>query len=220
MSIIIYSLKALFNLLTEGFMKIDSIRRLSLDELKALHRECIRRDFPKNEVRPYSMVKRLASNNLYIAYGAYCNNTLIAYATFFNLPDSPVTLLDYLAVQPEHRGTGIGSSFIGEFKSIVKNEFPHSRVIAIECESPQYATSTADKATREKRINFYIRNGAVITQSTLYAFGVNYNLLAVYLDNSRQTLKLGEGVYNLYLYGFKNLLKGFAKKHLKYFDAQ
>lgn len=201
-------------------MRIDNIRRLSLDELKTLHRECIKRDFPKNEVRPYSMVKRLANNKLYIAYGAYCNNSLIAYATFFNLPESPVVLLDYLAVQPEYRGNGIGSSFISEFKDIVKREFPYSSVIAIECENPQYATTSKEKSTREKRIDFYIRNGAVVTESTLYAFGVNYNLLAVYLDNSKQKLSLGESVYNLYLYGFKNLLKGFAEKNLKYFDAQ
>lgn len=201
-------------------MRIDNIRKLSFDELKLLHRQCIKRDFPKNEVRPYSMVKRLANDMLYIAYGAYCNNTLVAYATFFNLPESPVVLLDYLAVQPEHRGTGIGSSFISEFKAIVKKEFPHSSVIAIECENPQYATTLEEKATREKRINFYIRNGAIVTESTLYAFGVNYNLLAVYLDNSKSKLKLGESVYRLYLYGFKNLLKGFAEKNLKYFDAQ
>lgn len=200
-------------------MKIDNIRRLSFDELKLLHRDCIKRDFPKNEVRPYSMVKKLANEKLYIAYGAYCNNKLVAYATFFNLPESPVVLLDYLAVQPQYRGTGIGSSFFSEFKGIVKKEFPYSSVIAIECENPQFATSTKDKATREKRINFYIRNGAVITQSTLYAFGVNYNLLAVYLDNSKQKINLGESVYKLYLYGFKNLLKGFAEKNLKYFDT-
>ena len=201
-------------------MKINNICKLHSDELCLLHKECIKRDFPKNEVRPYSMIKRLEKNNLYVAYGAYCNNELVAYATFFNLPESPVVLLDYLAVQPQYRGKGIGSSFFIEFNEIVKSEFPHSKVLAIECENPQYATDINDKVTREKRIDFYIRNGAFLTESKLYAFGVNYNLLAVYLNNDKPKINLGKSVYELYLYGFKKPLKSFAKKHLKYFDAQ
>ena len=201
-------------------MKIDNIRKLQPDEIRILHKECIKRDFPKNEVRPYSMVKRLVKNNMYISYGAYSDNQLITYATFFSTPqDDTVVLLDYFAVQPQHRGTGIGSSFFVQFKEIVQNEFPNAKVIAIECENPQFASTPQDRTSREKRINFYKQNGAVITQSKLFAFGVNYNLLAVYLDDTKPMLTLGKSVYNLYLYSFRKPLKHFVKKKLKCFDA-
>lgn len=200
-------------------MEIDNIRKLQPNEVYLLHKECIRRDFPKNEVRPLSMVKQLVRKKLYISYGAYINNTLVAYAIFFNLPENPVVLLDYLAVQPQYRGTGIGSSFFTRFKDIVKIEFPKAKVIVIECEHPQYTSNVQDKTIREKRINFYKQNGANLTASEFYSFGVNYNLLAVYLDNSKPTLSLGKSVYDLYLYGFNKLFKGFAKKNLRYFDA-
>lgn len=200
-------------------MKIDNIRKLQPDELRSLHKECIKRDFPKNEVRPYNMVKRLVKDKLYVAYGAYKDNKLIAYATFFNIPQDTVVLLDYLAVQPQYRGTGIGSNFFVKFKDIVKSEFPSAKVIAIECENPQYASSTQDKKAREKRINFYKQNGAIITESNLFAFGVNYKLLAVYLDDNKPTLNLGRSVYDLYLYSFSKPLKKFVKNKLKYFDA-
>ena len=199
-------------------MEITNIRRLSFEELCSIHENCIQRDFPKNEVRPLSMVKRLAKKGLYIAYGAYNNNKLIAYATFFNLPNNPVVLLDYLAVQPQHRGTGIGSSFLREFKGIVKAEFKHAQIIAIECENPEFSTTKQEKLIREKRISFYKQNGASLTNSKLYAFGVNYNLLALQLEKSNTGLQLGKSVYDLYLYGFSFLLKPLAKNYLKHFD--
>lgn len=165
------------------------------------------------------MVKHLVNRKLYVAYGAFSNNKLIAYATFFSLSNNPVVLLDYLAVQPQYRGTGIGTSFFEKFKDIAKAEFPTTKVIAIECENPIYATNATDKISREKRISFYTQNGAVLTESRLYAFGVNYNLLAVYLDNNKPKLNLGKNVYNLYLYSFNKLLRIFVRNKLKYFDA-
>ncbi len=199
-------------------MNITSIRRLDFEELCLLHKNCIQRDFPKNEVRPLSMVKRLAKKGLYIAYGAYNENVLIAYATFFNLPNGSVVLLDYLAVQPQHRGKGIGSSFFKEFKSIVKSEFTNAKLIAIECENPEFSTTNKEKLIREKRIAFYKQNGARLTNSKLYAFGVNYNLLALQLENNSSFLPLGKSVYELYVYGFNILLRGLAKKYLRYYD--
>ncbi len=199
-------------------MKITTIRKLDFIEVCVLHKNCIQRDFPKNEVRPLSMVKRLIKKGVYTAYGAYNENTLIAYATIFSLPDSPVVLLDYFAVQPQYRANGIGSSFFKELKSVVKTEFKNAKVVAIECENPEFSTTKQEKLTREKRISFYKQNGAILTDSKLYAFGVNYNLLALQLENSNHNLPLGKCVYDLYLYGFNALLKGFAKGHLKYYD--
>lgn len=199
-------------------MEITSIRKLDFEEVCLLHKNCIQRDFPKNEVRPLNMVKKLFKKGLYIAYGAYNNSTLIAYATFYNLPSNPVVLLDYLAVQPQHRGSGIGSSFLKDFKSIVKSEFTNAKIIAIECENPEFSKTEQEKLTREKRIDFYTKNGAILTNSKLFAFGVNYKLLALKLENKSENLPLGKGVYDLYLYGFNPLLKVFAKKYLSYND--
>lgn len=200
-------------------MKIDNIRKLQPNEIQQLHKECIQRDFPKNEVRPYKMVKRLVNKKLYVVYGAFSNNTLISYATFFSLPNNPVVLLDYLAVQPQYRGTGIGTEFFKNFKDIVKAEFPNAKVIVIECEDPSYATNYNDKIAREKRIRFYTQNGALLTENRFFAFGVNYNLLSVYFDSNKPKLNLGKSVYDLYLYSFNRIFRILVKNNLKYFDA-
>lgn len=201
-------------------MEITNIRRLSFEELCSIHENCIQRDFSKNAVRPLKMVQKLAKKELYIAYGAYNNNTLIAYATFYSFPDSPVVLLDYFAVEPQYRGKGIGSSFFREIriKGIVKSEFKHAKILAIECENPDFAKNDQEKQTDIKRTTFYTQNGAILTDSKIFAFGVHYRILYIKLDSSYNHSELGKSVYDLYLYGFNPFLKGFAKKCLNYSD--
>ena len=203
-------------------MKINTIKRLNLDEIKQLHKQYMVNDFPKNELRPYPMIKHLYNKQQYAVFGAYSEDKLIAYSCFLLSEKSSLILLDYFAVIPPLRGTGLGSEFIKELPKIIQTHYKHINNIVIECENPNMAENIQEQETRNRRISFYKKNGAVVSKCGWYAFGVDYILLALPVCNKDNIIPnnttLGEAVYRLYLSGFSILSKPIAKKNLRYYS--
>ncbi len=207
-------------------MKIDIIKQLPLAEIKQLHKKYMVNDFPRNELRPYVTIQHLYFKQQYVVFGAYIGDELIAYSCFLLSQKSPVILLDYFAVVPQLRGTGLGSQFIQQLPQIVQTHYSHINTIVIECENPTMAENKKEKEIRNRRIGFYQKNGAVMSQCGWYAFGVDYILLFlpvcdkqsdVHIIKSDYTT-LGKAVYQLYLSGFSLLSKPMTKKNLKYYS--
>jgi hypothetical protein len=71
-------------------------------------------------------------------------------------------LLDYFAVKKEYRNQGIGSGFIKDISKITKME---NKAFVLEVEDPKEGK---DIKTREKRIQFYRRNGAKVLKDAPY----------------------------------------------------
>ncbi len=152
---------------------MPGIRGLDLKALKKVYRQYIRKDFPRQELRPWFGMERAMKRGKYKAYGYYGKHHLLAYATFYFCKDHPYALLDYLAVVPGLRGRGVGSAFL-------KNLLPHipvKRGIFIEAESPTSTDNAEEKRIRKRRVAFYEKNGAVPTGVNCRLFGVDYNLL-------------------------------------------
>ncbi|MCD8145802.1 MAG: GNAT family N-acetyltransferase, partial [Clostridiales bacterium] len=108
-------------------------------------------------------------------WGAYRGGTLTGYYVLAQAPQTPALLLDYLAVLPQFRRTGCG----GEILRHLRETLPEGKYLLIESENPQGATDPADLSIRERRVNFYRRNGAALSPVTVRLFGVEYVLLAL-----------------------------------------
>ncbi len=93
---------------------MPDIRQLTLEELRQIYRTYMREDFPLMELRPWFSIGRAWEREEYSAYGYYDEDRLIAYAAFYSCGGDPHILMDYLAVVPDLRGRGIGSSFLAE----------------------------------------------------------------------------------------------------------
>lgn len=151
------------------------IKKLELEELKRIYKEYIREDFPRNERRPISAMAKMTKEGKYASYGLYNEDDLLAYACYILLEDEDYALLDYFAVIPGLRGNGIGSGFLQDLKKFV----PVKKGTFIEAESPDSAKDSDEMQIRRKRIDFYLSNGAMMTNSKCQLFGVDYNILYI-----------------------------------------
>ena len=181
---------------------VNVLKKIGLDELRIIYKEHIRKDFPIGERRPLFGMTKLQKAGRYDCYGYYQENILVAYACYILTPNGSYALLDYFAVVPELRGKGIGSEFLRSLNGNVSAKCG----VFIEAESPDSAKSEDERQTRERRIRFYLSNGAELTNTRCLLFGVDYNILFISTDdvaNTREKAAQHHAVEELYreLYG-------------------
>ncbi|MBQ9977193.1 MAG: GNAT family N-acetyltransferase [Clostridia bacterium] len=143
---------------------------LNSEEIKNIYNKYMVKDFPPDELKPLSSMMDMLSRGIYDCYGLYEEEKLLAYAYLTVLDD--FILVDYLAVVPELRGSGIGSKLLCELKNIIRD-----KTIIIECENPDFATDPQDKTTKIRRIDFYKRSGFVLSGVLSRLFDVEYVIL-------------------------------------------
>lgn len=170
------------------------VRKVSYKEFEKIYKGKIKRDFPPLETRPLSAIKKLFDKDMYfcLVMTDQTGNT-DAYACFLKSEKTTSVLLDYYAVEPQKRGTGIGSKFI---KEIVKNVDCDG--ILIESEMPSKAKSRDDKIIRERRIAFYQNNGARLSKYGWRAFCVDYNLLWLPVKKELCDRNIGKEILSIY----------------------
>ena len=122
-----------------------SMRETVCDEIKSLYET----SFPPNEWRPFS--------DLYHDFGDKCellafydDRTFIGSAIMLTFGD--ITHIMYLAVKPELRDRGCGSMILEHIRML----YPRQRIIA-DLEDPE--NDFPNQSQREKRIDFYRKNG-------------------------------------------------------------
>lgn len=161
--------------------------QLTLPEGKRIFDTHMARDFPAAEIKPWEIMEKLYRNGYYDMLAAELDGKMVGYAWQFR-PGGDVVLVDYLAVFPEYRGTGIGKRILqamGEYyqeKLILESEFPD--------EAP-------DRSMAERRLGFYRRSGFEITGVQVRLFGVRFHILAQ--GGDQNTKSHMEQIYNAML---------------------
>lgn len=159
----------------------------------ALYREHIVRDFSANERRPLFSIRQLLRKGRYTCWRMVRDGEMAAYACFVHNTETSSVLLDYYAVMPHMRGTGIGSKFLASLRGVVDVDG-----IIIESEMPSHAQDAEDMQIRTRRIAFYERNGAELSTLGWYAFGVDYNLLWLPVRRPMNQGAMGKDIQQLY----------------------
>lgn len=171
-------------------------KKLSLEEARAVYIGCAHRDFPSNELKPFSMIERLYNNGCYECYGFYRqeDDMLCAYAFMMADTDMNMLLLDYFAVCEELRGKGYGSLAL----KILKQDFTTWNGIIFEVEDDETAESEEEAYIRRGRIAFYEKNGVVMTEERSHAFGVDYKLMVMDLADKAAGEQVGNKITSVY----------------------
>ena len=154
-------------------------KALTQEEIIAVYDAWGPRHFPDSELKPLSSVKMLLEQGQYSGYGLFdgsgaAEGGMLGYALLMHDKDKGKMLLDYYAFLEEHRCRGLGSVFLHEIQR--QGDFPGC---FIECEAPETADCREQRELRERRIRFYERNGAVLTQVRAQLFGVTYRMLVL-----------------------------------------
>ena len=147
-------------------------RELETDERENWYHAHICRDFPADEVKPFETLESLIQKGKYHCYLFFDESGAAAYA--YTMTEGRFTLLDYLAVEPERRGKGIGSAVLTILTGTL---VPNGNTMLIEAENPACAQDLSDRTIRLSRVRFYKGAGMKMTEVLENTFGVEYRIL-------------------------------------------
>lgn len=142
-------------------------------QIIALYESALRRDFPPSELKSLSSILNMLRKGTYDVLGAFQGDRLIAYALLYRPKEGRSVLLDYLAVEPDVRNQGIGSMLLFQLREYYCEM---ADVLMIECERPKAAP---DEDEARKRIRFYTKAGAKLTNVRIWLFDVEYSILVL-----------------------------------------
>lgn len=175
-----------------------SLRMLQVGEAKAVYIGHAHRDFPSNELKPFSMIEKLWQQGCYRCYGFYedtgSGQELRAYAFTMADTSTRMLLLDYFAVCEEVRGKGYGAAAI----ALLKETCVEWDGIIFEVEDDDEAFTEEERQIRRRRIAFYEQNGVILTKEKSYAFGVDYKLMVLCLGSENAGEELGKKISSIY----------------------
>ncbi|MCM1175745.1 MAG: GNAT family N-acetyltransferase [Blautia sp.] len=165
-------------------------------EAEAVYRERGSRDFPSNELKPFSMIQELINSGCYECCGFYKRekDALCAYAFMMADADADMLLLDYFAVCEEVRGKGYGSAAL----RLLKANYTNWNGMIFEVEDDDAAGTEAERQLRQRRIAFYERNGVVMTKQKSRAFGVDFKLMVMGLGGAAAEDNVGYFLESMY----------------------
>ena len=171
-----------------GEKKEMEMKKLSLDQMREIYDLRMTEDFPDNERRPFSGIVSLFGRGEYEGWGLYEEEALLAYAFLVReiWQGKPCYLVDYIAVDRERRGSGIGACLLKELKEVLAG----AGCVFGEVENPDYAKTPEEKEEMERRIRFYLGNGFRDTGACEWLYHVEYMLLELPLsgDHTRDEI--------------------------------
>lgn len=147
--------------------------------------------FPPEEYLSPNKLVEMAQSDTFDFLALFDKNTFIGFMvvqTYKNL-----AYLFFLAIEPNYRSLGYGSSAIDTLKHLYPNK---KHVVDFE----MIDSSASNNAQRIRRKNFYLRNGYKETGLFLSYFGVDYEVLCSDNDFDSQVFK--EMMANMQIDGF------------------
>ena len=145
----------MYNLVME-FLEGKSLSRSQLSQL----REIYEKSFPESERLDFQILLDTVHTQNRVLYIAKEKEDVLGFAIINRLQCSIACLLEYIAVKEGNRSQGIGTAFLDYLVRIISN-WENAEGILLEVE-PMEGAPPDEVAIRERRIKFYLRNGASI----------------------------------------------------------
>ena len=173
-----------------------TLRRLNLKQAAQIYTEYMTQDFPRDELKPFSMIEAASARGEYECLGFYAGSQLCGYA--FLLQHGSEYLLDYFAVCAALRGSGFGSRML----QMLREQYRDAAAFLIESENPDYAKDAAALSERQRRLRFYLHAGCTDTGVTARVFGVEYRILELPLSGTHPQ----DAIRTVYMQLYRSLL--------------
>ena len=153
------------------------IRQVDISTAEGIYERFLKNDFPRNERKPFRVIRRMMEQNRYQVYASYIKEELAGYAFLAveQKENRQIGLLDYFAVLSEKRHRGIGTKFLKK----LFNELETFQYILIESESITDNCSDEEVRIRRDRFRFYGHCGALHTDVHIELFFVRYDIFAM-----------------------------------------
>lgn len=118
--------------------------------------------FPPAEREPIECLTNLQVEKKRILFVVYQDNTIVGFASVRRFNDRSLLFLDYFAIKKEARNSGIGGRVLNLIATDLRR-FRAAQALIWEVESPADSSGEV-KHLRERRIQFYLRNGARLVE--------------------------------------------------------
>ncbi|MCX4319945.1 hypothetical protein AALB52_17165 [Lachnospiraceae bacterium 38-14] len=189
----------------EEFMDTENrndykIYPLTWEEIEKLYHTNMQQDFPAPEIKPFGMIEDLHQRGLNKVYGLFGKGEreLSAYAVFEAANEGNVWLLDYFAVERKKRSLGLGSVFLTQLRDVLK-ETTDTEAVFLEIERIDKAPDEKQRLIRERRKNFYLKNGLIETNVfTVADGGLDYEILCLPVQKQIMGQAAGEKMKQIY----------------------
>lgn len=162
------------------------LRELTLDQIGVLYKTRLEKDFPPLERRPLSYIRKMYEKGEYEGLAlvdeggtdkAESFDVVNVLAYIFLIREEPfgkpMYLVDYIAVDREKRGLGLGTILLKKLSEYLAG----AECVFGEVENPDYAESPEEKEEMERRIRFYLRSGIRDTGASVLLYHVEYRFL-------------------------------------------
>ena len=136
-------------------------RRLQEAALRRFKQIYLKSFSPSERVDFRKLLGRIAEGKEWL-FGAWSEGELLGFAVTIPLPGTDAHFLDYLAVAPQFRNHGIGSTLLGAIRRQLRAAGNASGII-LEVKPDDHPRET-ENALRKRRIEFYRRNGARLVE--------------------------------------------------------
>ena len=139
-----------------------------LGEIKSLYE----RAFPPSEKKPFALILKKRDTGEMEIYAIVGDSGEFLGLAIFIL-EGRLALLDYLAIEEDKRGSGVGSAVIRE----IGRMFPE-KVLLLEIEDPE-ENDADNTAERVRRFGFYTRLGLRPMPYKVWLFGVKMLIMTL-----------------------------------------
>lgn len=118
--------------------------------------------FPPSEREPIECLTHLEVETKRLLFVVQDKNDILGFASVRRFNDRSLLFLDYFAIAREVRNAGIGGAVLRLIAAALRR-FRAARALIWEVQSPADASGEAQRL-RERRIAFYLRNGARLVE--------------------------------------------------------
>lgn len=145
---------------------------LSEKQIKAVYTDEFKKDFVKEELKPWRVMKKLFRDGYLDGFGMFDKGKMIACALLVKKYDR-VVLLDYLDVFAPYRHKGVGTEFI----RLLKERYKDYSALICEAETDENIESDIIRQSRVRRLEFYYNNGFTPTEFRVNMYGSRMKVL-------------------------------------------
>ena len=169
---------------------------LSKEEVKDIYNNRMVMDFPRDELKPLSIIYNALDKGEYACLGLTEGEKILGYA--FLAKGGGDYLVDYLAVDSKRRNEGLGGCML----RLMREMLHEADSVILEVEDPDFAEDEEQRTLRRSRMAFYLRNGLEETGVTARCFGVPFIILEMGIRSRHSDDRIRE----LYKEHYKRLL--------------
>jgi len=118
--------------------------------------------FPPSERHPDEIIRKRVNQGFNKLLVGRIQDEVVFMALLWPLENTDFILLDYMATKDTHQSQGIGSAFIKQMRDVLLH---NNKRFVMEVENVEHGDNPEQ---REKRLDFYTRNGAKALKGVRY----------------------------------------------------